>query len=50
MQYRATHTTRYRYDGPVSQCHTEVRLTPRSLPWQSVRDPIDRDRARSDDG
>ena len=36
MQYRATHLTRYRYDGPVSQCHTEVRLTPRSLPWQSV--------------
>jgi transglutaminase-like putative cysteine protease len=36
MQYRATHTTRYRYNGPVSQCHTEVRLTPRSLPWQSV--------------
>ena len=36
MQYRATHTTRYRYAGPVSQCHTEVRLTPRSLPWQSV--------------
>ena len=38
MQYRAAHTTRYRYDAPVSQCHTEVRLTPRSLPWQRLID------------
>jgi len=36
MRYRTSHVTRYRYDAPVSQCHTEVRLTPRSLPWQSV--------------
>jgi transglutaminase-like putative cysteine protease len=36
MRYLATHTTRYRYEAPVSQCHSEVRLTPRSLPWQTV--------------
>ena len=36
MLYTATHTTRYRYDAPVSQCQSEVRLTPRTLPWQTV--------------
>ncbi len=36
MLYKATHTTRYLYDAPVSQCQSEVRLTPRSLPWQTV--------------
>ncbi len=36
MLYQATHTTRYRYDAPVSQCQSEVRLTPRTLPWQTV--------------
>ena len=36
MLYRATHTTRYHYEAPVSQCQSEVRLTPRSLPWQTV--------------
>ena len=36
MLYRATHTTRYRYAAPVSQCLSEVRLTPRALPWQTV--------------
>ena len=36
MEYRASHRTRYLYDVQVSQCHTEVRLTPRALPWQSV--------------
>jgi len=36
MLYKATHTTRYLYAAPVSQCQSEVRLTPRSLPWQTV--------------
>ena len=34
--YRVRHETRFRYDAPVSQCQSEVRLTPRSLPWQTV--------------
>ncbi|HUR32506.1 MAG TPA: transglutaminase family protein [Vicinamibacterales bacterium] len=38
MLYRVEHATRYRYDAPVSQCQSEVRLTPRSLPWQTVLD------------
>jgi transglutaminase-like putative cysteine protease len=38
MLYRAVHATRYRYDAPVSQCQSEVRLKPRSLPWQTVLD------------
>lgn len=36
MRYRATHTTRYLYDATVSQCQSEVRLTPRRLPWQTL--------------
>ncbi len=36
MLYRAKHTTLYRYQAPVSQCLSEVRLTPRTLPWQVV--------------
>lgn len=36
MVYRALHATRYRYDAPVSQCQSEVRLTPRALPWQTL--------------
>ncbi len=36
MLYRAKHTTLYHYQAPVSQCLSEVRLTPRSLPWQIV--------------
>ena len=36
MLYQATHTTRYLYEAPVSHCQSEVRLTPRSLPWQTV--------------
>ena len=36
MLYRAKHTTLYTYEAPVSQCLSEVRLTPRSLPWQIV--------------
>jgi len=36
MRYKATHSTRYRYDAVVSQCQSEVRLTPRALPWQAL--------------
>jgi transglutaminase-like putative cysteine protease len=36
MLYRARHTTLYRYEAPVSQCLSEMRLTPRALPWQGV--------------
>src|SRR6185369_10752402 len=36
MRYRATHSTKYRYDATVSQCQSEVRLTPRALPWQAL--------------
>jgi transglutaminase-like putative cysteine protease len=38
MLYRVVHETRYRYDAPVSQCQSEIRMTPRSLPWQTVAD------------
>jgi len=34
MLYQATHTTRYLYEGPVSQCISEARLTPRDCPGQ----------------
>jgi transglutaminase-like putative cysteine protease len=36
MRYKAMHATRYRYDATVSQCQSEVRLTPRALPWQAL--------------
>ena len=36
MLWNVTHTTRYFYEAPVSQCLNEVRLTPRSLPNQEV--------------
>jgi transglutaminase-like putative cysteine protease len=36
MLYQATHITRYTYEGPVAQCLSEVRLTPRTLPTQRV--------------
>jgi transglutaminase-like putative cysteine protease len=36
MRYKAVHTTRYLYDAVVSQCQSEVRLTPRALPWQAL--------------
>lgn len=36
MRYRATHTTNYAYGATVSQCQSEVRLTPRALPWQTL--------------
>jgi transglutaminase-like putative cysteine protease len=38
MLYEVTHITRYNYEAPVSQCLNEVRLTPRSLPHQKVRE------------
>lgn len=36
MHYRATHLTRYTYEHPVSQCVSEARLTPRTLPGQKL--------------
>jgi transglutaminase-like putative cysteine protease len=36
MRYEVTHTTRYKYEAPVSQCLNEVRLIPRTLPTQRV--------------
>lgn len=36
MRYRTRHVTRYRYEAAVSQCNSEVRLTPRVLAWQTV--------------
>ncbi len=38
MIYRATHTTRYTYEGPVSHCLSEARLTPRILTNQRLLD------------
>ncbi|MFV0279078.1 MAG: transglutaminase N-terminal domain-containing protein [Parahaliea sp.] len=34
MRYRITHTTRYRYTGTVSQCHSVAHLLPRDTAWQ----------------
>ena len=34
MHYRVTHTTRYRYAQPVSQCQNEARMRPRATPRQ----------------
>jgi transglutaminase-like putative cysteine protease len=36
MLYRITHSTRYNYPSPVTQCFTEARLTPRVFPGQQV--------------
>lgn len=36
MLLEATHTTRYLYEEPVTQCLSEARLTPRSFPGQRV--------------
>jgi len=36
MLFTATHITRHRYETPVSQSHSEARLTPRVLPGQQV--------------
>ncbi len=38
MLYRAVHSTRYTYEGPVSHCLSEARLTPRILPTQRLLD------------
>jgi transglutaminase-like putative cysteine protease len=38
MKIRAQHTTRYTYEGAVSHCHSEARLTPRLLPHQQLLD------------
>ena len=38
MLYRITHSTRYNYPSPVTQCFTEARLTPRAFPGQQVRE------------
>jgi transglutaminase-like putative cysteine protease len=38
MIYQVTHTTRYTYEAAVAQCLNEVRLTPRVLPTQCLRE------------
>jgi transglutaminase-like putative cysteine protease len=38
MLYRVTHSTRYNYPSPVTQCFTEARLSPRAFPGQQVRE------------
>lgn len=38
MLLRATHSTRYSYEGPVSHCVSQARLTPRILPTQQLAD------------
>ena len=38
MIYQVTHTTRYTYEDAVAQCLNEVRLTPRGLPTQCLRE------------
>jgi len=40
MNYRITHTTLYTYQGKVSLCHNESRLTPRTLPSQTCTNSI----------
>jgi transglutaminase-like putative cysteine protease len=36
MIYQIRHITRYTYALPVASTHSELRLTPRELPWQHV--------------
>lgn len=36
MIYQLRHLTRYSYALPVTATHSELRLTPRELPWQHV--------------
>src|SRR5579871_1031593 len=36
MLLQATHTTRYLYEEPVTQCISEARVTPRAFPGQRV--------------
>ncbi len=38
MLYQITHSTRYTYPSPVTQCFNEAHLTPRSLPGQRLRE------------
>jgi transglutaminase-like putative cysteine protease len=38
MLYRVTHSTRYLYPSPVTQCFSEAHLTPREMPGQHVRE------------
>ena len=38
MLYSVTHITRHLYQSPVSRSLNELRLTPRSLPRQQVRE------------
>jgi transglutaminase-like putative cysteine protease len=38
MLFEISHTTRYIYPSPVSNCLNEVRLTPRTFPGQTVRE------------
>ena len=38
MHYQITHRTTYQYDQPVSVSHHIVRVKPRSLPWQAVKE------------
>lgn len=38
MRYRVVHTTRYRYSQPVTLCHNEAHLRPRSFDRQHCRD------------
>jgi transglutaminase-like putative cysteine protease len=40
MLYEVIHTTRYKYEAPVSQCLNDVRLTPRVLPTQAVKGAV----------
>jgi transglutaminase-like putative cysteine protease len=37
MLYQVTHTTRYKYETPVSYCINQARLTPRTLENQQLR-------------
>ena len=36
MIYQVRHVTRYSYSLPVASTHSELRLTPRELPWQHL--------------
>lgn len=36
MIYQVRHLTRYSYALPVTTTHSELRLTPRELPWQNL--------------
>src|SRR5262252_1618957 len=38
MMFQVTHTTRYVYQTSVAHCLNEVRLTPRQLPTQEIRE------------